>query len=140
MIKVKRNILIAEQFNNLVKSVGWKVNSNEQVNRALQNSLYTVSILYNNEIIGMGRMLGDKSMSYFIRDVVVLPEYQGQGIGRKIIQDMMSFIKETNLKGCKCCIELTSASGKEEFYEKFGFQKRPCETSGAGMFLMMSNE
>ncbi|QPW58465.1 hypothetical protein IRP63_04195 [Clostridium botulinum] len=58
MIKVKRNILIAEQFNNLVKSVGWKVNSNEQVNRALQNSLYTVSILYNNEIIGMGRMLG----------------------------------------------------------------------------------
>ncbi|MCD3197518.1 GNAT family N-acetyltransferase [Clostridium botulinum C/D] len=137
MIKVKRNVLTAEQFNNLVKRVGWKVNSNKQVNIALQNSLYTVSILYNDEIIGMGRMLGDKSMSYFIRDIVVLPEYQGKGIGRKIIEDMMSFIKETNPKGCKCLIELTSASEKEGFYGKFGFQKRPCETSGAGMFLLM---
>lgn len=42
MIKINRNTLTAEQFNELVESVGWKVNSNEQVNIALKNSLYTI--------------------------------------------------------------------------------------------------
>ena len=117
MVKINRNTLTAEQFNELVESVGWKVNSNEQVNIALKNSLYTVCILKD--------------------DKVVLPNYQGQGIGRIIIEDMMAFIKETNKRGYKCLVELTSASGKEEFYEKFGFERRPCDTSGPGMFLLM---
>ncbi|KGM96342.1 acetyltransferase [Clostridium novyi A str. 4552] len=137
MIKINRNTLTAEQFNELVESVGWKVNSNEQVNIALKNSLYTVCILKDDKVVAMGRMIGDKAMSYFIRDVVVLPNYQGQGIGRIIIEDMMEFIKETNKKGYKCLVELTSASGKEAFYEKFGFERRPCDTSGPGMFLLM---
>ena len=53
--------------------------------------------------------------------------------------DMLSFIKERAPKEWKFCVELMSAYGKEDFYEKFGFEKRPSATSGAEMFLMISN-
>lgn len=87
----------------------------------------------------MGRMFGDNSMSYFIKDVVVMPKYQGKGIGKLLINDMLSFIKERTQEGWKFCVELMSASGKEAFYEKFGFERRPSITGGAGMFLMINN-
>ncbi|WP_087943105.1 GNAT family N-acetyltransferase [Clostridium cellulovorans] len=87
----------------------------------------------------MGRMFGDNSMSYFIKDVVVSPEYQGKGIGKLLINDMIAFIKEKTPKGWKFCVELMSASGKEVFYEKLGFERRPSVMFGAGMFLIENN-
>lgn len=84
-------------------------------------------------------MIGDNSMSYYIKDVVVMIEYQGNGAGKILINDMLSFIKERAPKEWKFCVELMSAYGKEDFYEKFGFEKRPSATSGAEMFLMISN-
>lgn len=39
--------------------------------------------------------------------------------------------------GYKVSIELISSKGKEEFYEKFGFENRPCDYDGAGMFMMI---
>ena len=105
---------------------------------ALKNSLYTVCIKEGYKIIAMARMIGDNSMSYFIKDVVVIPEYQGKGVGKLIINDILSYIKESTPKDWKVSVELMSASGKEAFYEKFGFQKRPSTNDGAGMFLTVN--
>lgn len=137
MFEIKRGILTPETFNVLTESVGWGHPSIEQVNIALQNSLYTACVVYGNEVIAMGRIFGDNSMSYFIKDVVVVPQYQGKGVGKLLINDMISFIKDRTPKSWKICVELMSASGKEVFYEKFGFKKRPSLTQGAGMFLLI---
>ena len=37
-------------------------------------------------------------------------------------------------------MELMSAGGKEPFYEKLGFKRRPTETRGAGMMKMVGKE
>ena len=92
MFEIKRDILTAEQFNILTESAGWGYSTIEQVEIALKNSLYTVCIIEGNKVIGMGRMIGDNSMSYFIKDVVVIPEYQGKGVGKLIINDILSYI------------------------------------------------
>jgi len=141
MFEIKRGILTAEQFNILIESVGWGHRLIEQVESALKNSLYTVCIIEGNKVIAMARMIGDNSMSYFIKDVVVIPEYQGKGFGKLIINDILSYIKERTPKDWKVSVELMSASDKEAFYEKFGFQKRPSTkyaNYGAGMFLTLN--
>ena len=141
MFEIKRGILTAEQFNILIESVGWGHRLIEQVESALKNSLYTVCIIEGNKVIAMARMIGDNSMSYFIKDVVVIPEYQGKGFGKLIINDILSYIKERTAKDWKVSVELMSASDKEAFYEKFGFQKRPSTkyaNYGAGMFLTLN--
>lgn len=139
MFEIKRGVLTAEQVNILAESVGWGHLSVEQIEIALKNSIYTVCIVDNNKVIAMGRMFGDVSMSYFIKDVVVIPEYQGKGVGKLIINDMLSFIKERTPREWNVQVELVSASGKEVFYEKLGFERRSSATGGYGMFLRINN-
>ena len=87
----------------------------------------------NDHIIGMSRLVGDHSFIYFIADVIVLPEYQNQGIGTALMKKIMSYLQE-NVQDYSY-ITLMSAKGKEAFYEKFGFFKRPTDKFGYGMMV-----
>ena len=69
----------------------------------------------------------------FLSDVIVVPEYQGQGIGRHLVEAVIQRIKDDMKPGYKVKLNLNSAKGKEPFYEKFGFKIRPNEDCGAGM-------
>ena len=65
--------------------------------------------------------------------MIVVPEYQGRGIGRKLVEACLQKLKNDLKPGYKVKITLNSAKGKEPFYEKFGFKVRPNEDSGPGM-------
>ncbi len=64
---------------------------------------------------------------------MVKPEYQKQGIGKKIVNECILYIDKQLKVGWRIKIVIESAKGKESFYEKFGFQVRPNENLGAGM-------
>lgn len=55
---------------------------------------------------------------YGLGPVSVLPEYQRQGIGKALIQEGLSRLKEINAQGC-CLV------GHPEYYRKFGFKNMP---------------
>jgi GNAT superfamily N-acetyltransferase len=61
------------------------------------------------------------------------PAYQGQGIGRKLVETVIQRIRDTMKPGYKVKLTLNSSRGKEPFYEKFGFRERPNEDAGAAM-------
>jgi GNAT superfamily N-acetyltransferase len=69
----------------------------------------------------MGRLVGDGAMYWYLQDIIVQPEYQGQGIGRMIVNRLLEYIKENAMPGTKIEIGLTAVKGKEPFYEIFGF-------------------
>jgi ribosomal protein S18 acetylase RimI-like enzyme len=140
MIQLREGVLIAESFNILSGSVGWGCVPNNQLKKAIQNSLYTVCAFENNKIVGMGRICGDDSLFYYLKDIAVLPQYQGEGIGNLILKSMLSFVRQRTSKNLKVSIELVSAKNKEGFYQKFGFELRPSENDGAGMFLMITGD
>lgn len=131
--KLKREILTYNEFKFLVESIGWPCPNEKQVVKALENSIYRVGIYHNGEIVGMGRMIGDMSMSYFIKDLVVSNKYQHKGIGKMIVNDMIKFIEENLMEWTTSYVELMSADGKEGFYEKLGFNRNPREMTGYGM-------
>ena len=55
---------------------------------------------------------------YGLGPVSVLPEYQRQGIGKALIQEGLSRLKDMNAKGC-CLV------GHPDYYKKFGFKNIP---------------
>jgi len=55
---------------------------------------------------------------YGLGPVSVLPEYQRQGIGKALIEEGLSRLKELNARGC-CLV------GHPEYYRKFGFDNPP---------------
>ncbi|MCR5501527.1 MAG: GNAT family N-acetyltransferase [Lachnospiraceae bacterium] len=36
--------------------------------------------MIKDEVVGMGRLVGDGVMYWYLQEIVVLPEYQGRGI------------------------------------------------------------
>lgn len=125
------------EFIILFSSVGWEALEVKQVEIALYNSICTFSLYEDNELIGMARLLGDKAMSFYIKDFVILPEKQAKGNGKMLMNTIIKTIKNELSNGYKVSLELISSKGKEKFYEKFGFEKRPCDYDGAGMFMMI---
>ena len=72
-----------------------------------------------NELIGLVRIIGDSTYEYYITEVMVLPEYQGQGIGTKLMKATLEYCKKDGFMK----IFLTAAPGREKYYERFGFKK-----------------
>lgn len=128
----KENILCYEDYCRLRESAAWLNFSKEQTEKALNNSLYTVVAVEDQQTVGMGRLIGD-GLYYIIVDVVVHPAFQGMGIGSKIVDMMIAYVDRETPCGGRSSIQLTAEKGKEAFYEKRGFKRVPHEFCGSGM-------
>ena len=131
-MEYKENVLSYEDYNKLRESVGWINFSQIQAQTALNNSLYTVIAVENNETIAMGRLIGD-GQYYMIVDVIVHPDFQKQKIGTSIIHMLLNYVDDHTPAGGRSSIQLIAEKGKEPFYETLGFKRIPHEFCGSGM-------
>ena len=126
----------------LREAVGWGLFPLEEAQAGLRNSY--IWCLRDNEAsgkpIGIGRVIWDHGYVMYIADIIVIPEYQGNGLGRVIMEQVMDFIHEQLKPGYKFMVSLCSAKGKDEFYKKFGFVSRPNDDFGPGMHQWFVNE
>ena len=129
------NALTAQAFLALRASAGWIGATEQQVQKGIDNCLFTVAAIKDDQIIGMGRLVGDGFLIWYIQDVIVLPEYQGKGIGKAIMKHLIAYIEANSLPNTTVTVGLMSAKDKEAFYEKLGFRVRPNEKEGAGMVM-----
>ena len=75
----------------------------------------------------MARMIGDMGLNYYIKDVVVRPEYQGKGIGKMLIHELLKFVNDNGISGTGIFVELCAMPDKIPFYEKFGFDSNEAQ-------------
>lgn len=126
------NALTAEDFVRLKVATGFMDRPLEQADKAIKNGLFNVSVVYEGKVIGMGRLVGDGAIYWYLQEIIVLPEYQGQGIGRAIVERLLEHIKSEALPGTGVQVGLTAVKGKEAFYEKLGFA---CGSSGMNKYI-----
>jgi GNAT superfamily N-acetyltransferase len=134
-IHYEENLLTASQFLLLREAVGWQGVEN-QIEKALKAGLYNVLAKDENDVVGMGRLVGDGVMYWYVQDVIIRPEYQGKGIGKTIMEHIIRHIEKSSLPGTTVTVGLMAAKGKDAFYEKLGFVARPSEIYGAGMIKL----
>lgn len=67
-------------------------------------------------LIGAARAISDGVNSSVVYDVVVEPTYQGQGVGRQLMHNLLGRLPKRS-------VMLVSVHGKEGFYRKLGFRK-----------------
>ncbi len=120
-LTVKYNELTAEEFIALWETVWGSGPGLEQTRLAMAHTLFRISVWDGDKIVAMARMLGDMGLDYYIKDVVVRPEYQRRGIGRGMIRELLKFVSDHGVGGTDIFIELTAAPEKTPFYEKLGF-------------------
>lgn len=132
MIQYVSNIT-AKEYMDLRKKVGWVEFPLEEAQECITNAYMVLCVRDDEKAIGVVRLLWDKGYIAFLSDVIVDPEYQGQGIGRKLVEACIQRLKDDMKPGYKVKLTLNSAKGKEPFYEKFGFKVRPNEDAGPAM-------
>ncbi|MBQ9886630.1 MAG: GNAT family N-acetyltransferase [Lachnospiraceae bacterium] len=136
-IVFKENSIDVDTYLYLRASVGWKKLSYTQAKKALKNSLYTVYAEIDGRPVGMGRVVGDGAVICYIQDLIVTPEIQGQGVGRKLIGHLKEFVLGISEENTEMMLALMCAKGREKFYEKYGFIARPTPNLGPGMIMYL---
>ncbi len=101
---------------NILKLVGMGYHPVEIQEKAFRNSMCVVFVFDGEMLIGFARAISDGILQAAAYDVAVHPLYQGEGLGKILIEK----IKE-KLPGCN--IILYASPGKEDFYRKLGFNK-----------------
>ena len=122
-----------EEYMCMRKIVGWSEFPLEQAAEGLKNSFILVCFRVDGKPVAIGRAVSDRGYVVYIADVIVVPECQGKGLGRAVMNTLMEKIKDSMKPGYRIMISLLAAKGKEEFYKKFGFVDRPNEDFGCGM-------
>lgn len=108
-----------QQVSDLFDKVGWEERPLDVIAKAFKRSTYTFFIFDDgNNIIAFGRTMDDGHFYALLVDIVVDPDYQGQGLGTKIVNTLQEQVKEYFF------VTLTSAPGKDEFYERIGWKKQ----------------
>lgn len=137
---LKDNELDVNTYLALRNSVGWKHLQEKQAELAIKGSLLTVTAYDGDRPIGMGRLVGDGAVICYIQDLIVIPEYQGQGVGNMLIESLIDYVKEVQLSGTQIMLDLMCATGRESFYKKYGFIARPTDKLGPGMIRYIDKE
>ncbi len=127
------DILPVTDYNNLRDAVGWGRLTQKQAETGIKNSAYVVAAKEDGKTIGMARVISDGGYVYYIADVVVYPDYQGNKIGKTMMQMIMIHLNSLRGEEEKLSVNLMAAKGREDFYKQFGFIERPNEQFGAGM-------
>ncbi len=103
----------------LYASVGWTGYSShpEMLEKALEHSLLVLAAVDGDCLVGLLRAVGDGYSIIFIQDILVLPAYQRQGIGRNLLEQAIS-----HFPGIYQLHLLTDNAEKtRSFYEALGF-------------------
>ncbi len=132
-ITVVEKIPGAEEYIRLRQAVGWGTHEPSAIEECLRNSLYCICAFADGELVGMARIVGDGGLVFYIQDVIVAPAHQRQGIGTQLMDKVMAYIQAHAHQNA--VIGLMAAKGKEPFYERYGFIRRPTDKLGSGMTI-----
>jgi aralkylamine N-acetyltransferase len=89
----------------------------DKLKKASHNSFLVCTAWDNSNVIGFARAISDQEYQAAIYDLVILPKYQGSGVGRKMMEAI------TNSLPSVWTIMLFAVPDKIGFYQKLGYEK-----------------
>lgn len=121
MIGYKKNDAVSfEEIYPLYEAVGWTnyTTNPTMLKNALEHSLFILTAREEEgKLIGFLRAVGDGYSIVYIQDIIVLPEYQRQGIGTQLLRQTLEHFKEVYQMILTTDSELKTIA----FYESNGF-------------------
>ncbi len=105
--------LIHDYLNNV--SYWAKGRSIPTIRKSIENSL-CFGVYVDSKQVGFGRIVTDYSVFAWIMDVFIIDDYKGRGIGKQLMDSMMSHSELRNLQ--RWGLATSDAHG---LYEKYGF-------------------
>ena len=121
MITIKKQEIVKlEDVLHLYQAVGWTnyTHQPQMLEQALSHSLAIYVALDGDAVVGLIRLVGDGFSSIFVQDLIVLPSYQRQGIGRSLMKEALEDYKDAYQ------VQLVTEQTEKNvgFYRSLGFE------------------
>lgn len=110
-----------DQLLELYNAVGWhaytKGQARENLPKAIRHSTYVVSAWIGDRLVGLARGLSDEVSIFYLQDILVHPDFQRRGIGRKLLINCLQRFQHVRMK-----VLLTDDREEQlKFYESLGY-------------------
>ncbi|MFT9597449.1 GNAT family N-acetyltransferase [Mesobacillus sp.] len=109
----------AVEYINLRLESGMSHKSLEAAQIGLKNSLFAVAVYDESTLVAMGRIIGDGGAFFQVVDIAVKPAYQGKGLGKLVLRDLMQYLDKHTYEGSY--VSLIADAPANKLYEQFGF-------------------
>ncbi|MDU5507592.1 GNAT family N-acetyltransferase [Finegoldia magna] len=121
---IKNTAVSPDDYNELREKSGiGNKKSKENAETAIENSLFITSIYDGDKLIAMARVVGDGAISLVVTDVMVDSQYQKNGLGRVLMNEINKYLDENYDEDSY--IILLANTPYDAFYEKFHFKQFP---------------
>lgn len=104
----------------LYNAVGWSAYTRDpqRLAKAVRNSTIVISVWHEETLVGLARGLSDDVSIFYLQDVLVRPAWQGQGVGRRMVEHCLQRFDHVRQK-----VLLTDDEEKQRrFYESLGYR------------------
>ncbi|NER13641.1 GNAT family N-acetyltransferase [Leptobacterium flavescens] len=117
-----------EEYQSIRNTTNWPILDDHTVEKALKNDLFSICVFDADTPIGMGRIIGDGAIYFYIQDIIVHPDYRTMGIGKLIMEQVEVYLEDHARHNS--FIGLMAAEGVEAFYENYGYSRRADDRPG----------
>jgi predicted GNAT family N-acyltransferase len=121
----------AEKLTALCEAVGWRPSTDNAMTNQISHALFSVVArdTDSNQIIGCAFLLGDHKTTYYVKDVIVHPDWQAHGIGTSMMKTIMQWLEVNGTESAT--VGLFTGDHLARFYKQFGF------TQACGMYTQV---
>lgn len=102
----------------LFYKIEWKHRKAQEIELAFRNSTTTIFVFDKDRLIAFGRVVGDGRYYAMLADIVVDPDYQGQGLGKYLVTTLNNQLVDYHF------VNLSAAPGADRFYKSMGWKKQ----------------
>ena len=114
-------------------AAGLSLKTAEAASRGLPGTLFAVCLKRGDDVVGMGRIIGDGGLNYEVVDIAIHPTLQRRGLGSRIMAALVSWLREHAPESAYVC--LIADDGAPALYKKFGFQFTAPKSVGMALRL-----
>lgn len=113
------NTIDWKKMDDLFAKVGWAERKPEDIQASFEKSTFALFV-YNEagEVVAFGRTVDDGKYYAMLADIVVDPDFQGEGVGSFIVETLREKLTDYHF------VTLTAAPGKGDFYKAIGWKKQ----------------
>jgi ribosomal protein S18 acetylase RimI-like enzyme len=128
---VEHSVPSVQTYRHIREASGLSPKTIVAAERGLPNTLFGVQVFFHGEPVGMGRVIGDGGAFYQVVDIAVLPGHQGRGLGKRIMEEIASYIaREVPESGY---VSLIADGQAYQLYQQFGFDLTAPESVGMAL-------
>lgn len=120
-VRIEPHLATKEEIAALAHAVGWAETAvPEAAPRIQEVAVFGVTARVNEQAIGSAAITTDQCGFYYIRDVMVHPDWQGRHVGTALLQALMDYL-HTHAPD-NTLVGLFTGPTLHHFYARAGFQ------------------